>query len=79
MASLRRGVLFEMVKALMNESLTVTQLAARLDVSTRTVYRYLRVMEDLDVAIDVKVRVTGERRFIAQDKCPLCGMEVKHE
>jgi predicted DNA-binding transcriptional regulator YafY len=70
--------LFEMMAALRSGTHRVEILAAMMDCSTRTIYRYINLLEAIGVQIDCKVD-TNEF-FIAPGTCPLCGRkEACHE
>lgn len=58
---------------------TVNDLAYKLEVSEQTVYRYLRVIEDMGICIDETLDNGYGKYFIAQDNCPMCGNTTTNE
>jgi predicted AAA+ superfamily ATPase len=67
--------LMQMAMMLQTSKVTVAQIAKRLDMCARSVYRYIDILEAMDIAIE---KDFYNKYFIAQDLCPLCGSEVKH-
>lgn len=47
------GVPFDMVKLLMHERVPIADLAARLKMSRRTVFRYLVALEKIDCSVEL--------------------------
>jgi hypothetical protein len=68
--------LFDIVQLLFNRSCSMEYMAERLEVSQRTVYRYVKLIEEMGISVDSDFY---HRYFIAQDDCPVCHHEIKCE
>lgn len=66
---------FKLIIKLQTEKKTIKQLAEHFDQSERTIYRYINLLDALDISID---KDFNGMYFIAADACPLCGSEVCH-
>lgn len=64
----------QMVSFLINGRWTIEQFALKFDITTRTAYRYLTLIESLDFAID---KDWEDRFFIVEGTCPICGEKHK--
>lgn len=70
--------LFEMIRILRIRPYSVLELSEALDMSVRTVYRYIKIIEELGICIDgtgtrnqnPKLR---EAKYFIFGKCPCCG------
>lgn len=68
--------MLQLVQILSSSRATTSELARMLDVSTRTINRYLTNLETLEVPLDKDFQ---NKHFIVPGNCPLCGKEVHHE
>jgi predicted transcriptional regulator len=59
-----------LVKYLMKSARTTEEIAEEFSVSERTIYRYLNLMESLDIELDQDF---NGRYFVADYSCPVCG------
>jgi predicted DNA-binding transcriptional regulator YafY len=66
---------FDLIRILQHGKCTVKSLADRFEVAPKTIYRYLSLLEFLEVPVE---KDFANRYFIAQDTCVLCGKEVHH-
>jgi predicted DNA-binding transcriptional regulator YafY len=64
--------LFQLVQFLMEDERTLGEISERLDISDRTTYRYLHMLDYTGVHIE---KSFNEKFFIAMDTCPVCGKE----
>jgi predicted DNA-binding transcriptional regulator YafY len=65
-----------LINMLVRKKSTTDQLATALNVGRRTVYRYLKVLECIEISVDKDFR---DRYFIAQDNCPFCKTIIPKE
>jgi hypothetical protein len=64
-----------MMKYLQKERRTINELALEFGANRRTIYRYLNLMDSLDIDIDQDF---DGKYFIVDNACPICGKEHKH-
>jgi hypothetical protein len=64
-----------MMKFLQKERRTIADLVAEFGACERTIYRYLNLLDSLDIDIDQDF---NGRYFIVDNSCPICGKEHKH-
>lgn len=62
-------VLLDIVKYLKDKRNNIQSLSAEFDINIRTMYRYLKVIEDLGYPIECDFK---GKFFIAESQCPLC-------
>jgi DNA-binding IclR family transcriptional regulator len=62
----------QVLNALSHGKYTVDEIAERLDLNRRMVYRYLNMMNDLEYGL---TKDEEKRYFIPPDKCPFCKRE----
>src|SRR5690606_24297637 len=65
---------FQLLTYMMRSPRTVNEMSLRFGVTTRTVYRYINLLESLGTGIDEDFH---GRYFIPKEYCPLCGREHK--
>lgn len=61
---------FRLMAFLYSGKRSVTDLAIELEVSERTVYRYINLLDSIDIGIEQDLDGTF---FIVKDTCPLCA------
>jgi DNA-binding IclR family transcriptional regulator len=76
LAQRRDFEVISVMKMLMHDKCTVHQLSARFGISLRTAYRYLSMMEEMDIGLDQDF---NRRYFIPNEACPLCNNQQPHE
>lgn len=64
-----------MAQALGSSKHTIDELARMLDVSTRTVHRYILILEDMEIPVE---KGFDGRLFLVPGICPLCRREAHH-
>lgn len=64
-----------LILTLYGHRLSVRSIAEMLDVTERTAYRYLSLIETAGIPVDS----VGSHFFIAQDDCPFCHGVIKKE
>jgi len=62
--------LLELIKVLCINRLTVRQIMERFDIGKRTVYRYITLLEFMEVVVE---KDFNNKFFIVDGGCPLCG------
>lgn len=55
---------------LSKERRTVEEMARNFDMTTRTIYRYLRLLDSLDLGLE---QAFDNKYFVVIHPCPLCG------
>lgn len=68
--------LLELIMFLQASRWTIEQLAEKFDMSDRTIYRYIQILESLEFGVE---KDFDNRYFIVEDTCPLCGGELRHD
>lgn len=56
------------------EHCAIRSIAREFDMSERSVYRYIKILENAGIGIEVDFH---NKLFLAQDMCPLCNVPVK--
>lgn len=64
-----------LIQLLRNHRYTITRIAKQLDTSKRTAYRYIEMLEFMEIPIDKDFE---GKYFIAQGHCPLCGVTTNN-
>lgn len=72
--------LFEMIRILRIRPYSVPELSEALDMSVRTVYRYIKIIEASGVCIDAtwkrhQTPKLDQAKYFIFGKCPCCGKE----
>lgn len=66
--------LFQVAIFMAGQKRMINEIAARFDMTQRTAYRYIRLIDELDLGLEQDF---NGRYFLVIDPCPLCGR--KHE
>jgi predicted DNA-binding transcriptional regulator YafY len=67
--------LFKLIRILCNNRYTIKEMAEQLDTSSRTIERYIGLLEFMDVAVE---KGFDKKYFIVQGCCPLCGITTNN-
>lgn len=68
-------VIIQLIHVLCEGRKSIRALAENLDVSERTVRRYIKTIESMEIAIELDFH---GKYFIANDNCPICGLTTNN-
>lgn len=75
-AEAKMARVLKLMRMLCEYKFTIKELSEQLDVPQRTVYRYLALLEFMDIPVE---KSFDKHYFIVEGNCPLCGKSTEKE